>query len=310
MGSKPDTWMPLYIAAYRKKTARLTCEQHGAYLLLIMDYWVGGPLPDDDIALAQVTGLELRAWRKHRPVLQRFFTVAGGEWRHDRVEEEREKAEHMAEARRVNGAKGGRPKKLNGTGHEPAGKPTTKPRDNRQDNLEGTADKTPTRVARHTSPLPDDASASSPPVVPRDELADALEAYNVVAGELGLPIAKTLTPDRRRQMRARLSEHGFDGWRKAMEGLRAPFCCGENDRGWRANLDFALQAKSCAKLVEDAFAGEARGPPVTGGMLAAASDEAGFRLAMQRARERDQDRGNSLRDQGSGVALPAPSTGP
>lgn len=109
--SKPDTWMPLYIGDYLQDTTRLSTEQHGAYLLLIMDYWTNGPLPDDDTALAQVTRLQPAAWKKHRPALGRLFRIADGEWRHKRIDEEHAKAVKFVEKQKANGAKGGRPKK-------------------------------------------------------------------------------------------------------------------------------------------------------------------------------------------------------
>lgn len=85
---KPDTWMPIVIGDYLKDTARLTTEQHGAYLLLIMDYWVNGAPADEDDELAAITHLDLRAWRKHRDKLARFFRIEDGRWLHKRVEEE------------------------------------------------------------------------------------------------------------------------------------------------------------------------------------------------------------------------------
>jgi uncharacterized protein YdaU (DUF1376 family) len=90
--SKVDQWMPLYIAEYTADTTRFTCEQHGAYLLLIMDYWRNGPPPDDDAVLAQVAKLTPVRWRAIRPVIQAKFQVGGGEWKHKRVEKEIAKA--------------------------------------------------------------------------------------------------------------------------------------------------------------------------------------------------------------------------
>lgn len=109
--TKADNWLPLYVADYRKDTARLSCEQHGAYLLLIMDYWVAGAPPDDDFALAQITRLELKAWRKIRPIIERFFVIEGGAWTHKRVQQEYAKAQQLSETRRQTGSKGGRPRK-------------------------------------------------------------------------------------------------------------------------------------------------------------------------------------------------------
>ena len=109
--SRPDTWMPLYIGDYLQDTTRLSTEQHGAYLLLIMDYWTNGPLPDDDAALAQVTRLQPAAWKKLRPAIARLFQIADGEWRHKRIDEELDKASQFIAKQKANGSKGGRPKK-------------------------------------------------------------------------------------------------------------------------------------------------------------------------------------------------------
>jgi uncharacterized protein YdaU (DUF1376 family) len=86
--TRPDVWFPLVVGDYLKDTSRLTTEQHGAYLLLLMDYWVKGPPPDNDVALASITGLDVRRWRLNRATLVAYFRVEGGVWRHKRVDEE------------------------------------------------------------------------------------------------------------------------------------------------------------------------------------------------------------------------------
>lgn len=92
MSKKLDTWMPLYIGDYLADTSRLTTEQHGAYLLLLMDYWRNGPPPDDDEVLASITRLNAQQWRKHAAALRAFFTVDGGTWTQKRAESERQRA--------------------------------------------------------------------------------------------------------------------------------------------------------------------------------------------------------------------------
>lgn len=86
--AKPDVWMPLYIGDYLKDTGRLTTEQHGAYLLLIMEYWNTGPIPDSDEELAGIVRMSRRDWQRIRPKIERFFAVVEGAWRHDRIERE------------------------------------------------------------------------------------------------------------------------------------------------------------------------------------------------------------------------------
>lgn len=94
MATKVDIWMPLYIADYLSATSRLTTEQHGAYLLLIMDYWKNGAPPDNDQVLAQITKLSPDAWSNARSMLQAFFQIKDGLWIQHRIESEMVKAQH------------------------------------------------------------------------------------------------------------------------------------------------------------------------------------------------------------------------
>ena len=98
MATKVDIWMPLYIADYLSATSRLTTEQHGAYLLLIMDYWKNGAPPDNDQILAQITKLSPNAWSNARTMLQPFFEVHDGLWVQHRIETEMVKAKHNKQA--------------------------------------------------------------------------------------------------------------------------------------------------------------------------------------------------------------------
>ena len=105
--ARPDTWMPLYWGDYLKDTGRLTTEGHGAYLLLIADYWTSGAaLPDDDAQLAAIARLPPARWRQLRRVLEHFFEIADGFWRHRRIDRELELATLLITERSAAGKAG------------------------------------------------------------------------------------------------------------------------------------------------------------------------------------------------------------
>lgn len=95
-----EKWMPLYIADYLADTSRLTLEQHGAYLLLIMDYWRNGAPPDDPVILARIVGASPEQWRAIAPVLHSLFhdEIRGGSkvWAHKRIDEELKRLDDRA----------------------------------------------------------------------------------------------------------------------------------------------------------------------------------------------------------------------
>ena len=82
-------YMPLFVADYLADTAHLTAAEHGAYLMLVMNYWQRGkPLPADDRKLARIARMSDAEWADSRDTLAEFFVEADGVWSHKRVEAE------------------------------------------------------------------------------------------------------------------------------------------------------------------------------------------------------------------------------
>lgn len=82
-------FMQFYPTDYLADTQHLTTLEHGAYFLLILNYWQrGGRLPDEDRRLAGIVKMEVPDWLLIRPVMQEFFVVMDGYWHHIRIEQE------------------------------------------------------------------------------------------------------------------------------------------------------------------------------------------------------------------------------
>ena len=92
---------------------------------------------------------------------------------------------------------------------------------------------------------------------------EAFDAYNVLAQDVGLPTATSMTPSRRRSILARLREHGPEGWQKLITNIeRSAFLQGQNDRGWvPPGLDWFLKPANFTKVVEGAYGNGAHAPP-------------------------------------------------
>lgn len=96
MTSRP--WMPLYIADYRGKTAHLSAAEHGAYLLLIMHYWMSGSVPIEDGPLARIACMTTTEWKRVRPTIAAFFSP---DWKHNRIDAEIAKMVDISNKRRA-----------------------------------------------------------------------------------------------------------------------------------------------------------------------------------------------------------------
>jgi uncharacterized protein YdaU (DUF1376 family) len=200
--SKPDTWMPLYIADYLRATMHLTREQHGGYFLLLMACWDRcGRLPNDARQLAGIAKASPAEWRKLSPVLLPFFEIEGDFLIQGRVIAEYEKAAKISETRRQSGLQGGRPRKPDES--------TEKPNALANENQNGSQNETPTRVAP-PSPSPvvrTDPNGSAPPASPAgpddlDPLAE-LRALPIAKGSWRLAVRVLVEQGRLSDTKAR-----------------------------------------------------------------------------------------------------------
>lgn len=90
MASLP--YIQLYVSDYLADTAHLSTTEHGAYLLLIFNYWQRGEsfkAKDErslNKRLACVARMTEHEWENVRETLAEFFDVSETEWIHNQIE--------------------------------------------------------------------------------------------------------------------------------------------------------------------------------------------------------------------------------
>lgn len=88
--------LPLWTDAYLADTQHLTTEEHGAYLLLLIQAWrtPSCALPDDDEMLARYAALSRAKWKAAKPIVMAFWAHDRKRkiWVQKRLRNEREKA--------------------------------------------------------------------------------------------------------------------------------------------------------------------------------------------------------------------------
>lgn len=238
-------YQKLFWGSYHKHTAHLShAREHGAYLLLIGALWNNeGRLPADDETLAAYARLTTKEWLAIKPKLMPLFRVTRGKLTQARVTEDLAKYRDTSGKRKKAGKAGG----LASGGKRSA---------NRQAN----ASLLPTKPEPEPEPKEEEAIAFVVGADPRQ----AFDDWNELAGRLGLPVAKDLTEQRRKALKARLAAGGLAAWREALAAVEAsPMCRGENDRNWRADLDFVCQPKSYQRLREGFYGNSPAVQPAT-----------------------------------------------
>jgi uncharacterized protein YdaU (DUF1376 family) len=267
-----------YFEDWLSGTFELTPELRGALITVCSLIWkTGNRLKDEDEKLAHWCVVSTRRWRALRAGLIEAgkIVIEDGFIRQKRAVQEFQNVKHRVDVARASGSKGGRKRAENA-----ANQPRTRdeleanPQKNKGSASSGsqaititiTKDKNPSPDGEGVDPKGTDPIPKLPALVPEDRqfLIDAAVIWNRVA-EGGLSKAEKLTRERKARLRKRLAKdcNGvLDEWEAYCRRLRASaFCCGENDRGWRADLDFALLPKTFVQTIEGKYDDRPRQQP-------------------------------------------------
>lgn len=93
-------WYARYVGDYRKKTATLSLAEHGAYALLLDEYFINGPLDANASRLHRICmAFEADEQASVQAVLEKFFVLRDGKYHNPRADEELLKREEIKEKR-------------------------------------------------------------------------------------------------------------------------------------------------------------------------------------------------------------------
>ena len=287
--SRGDPWFKFYPSDWLTGTRELTLEQRGAYIdSIAMQMQYGKAMPDDYSWLAHqmhVSTRKARAIVDELIALKKLSRTDAG-ITNERCEQELSAREHQRKVNTRTAAVRERTKRESTlsqrrTNDEPAlNQSPVKCEElefinqinecyalscNENSTTRARLD-TDTDKEKNITPLvplpPTAAKAASVAVAtpPPIEALKAFQSYNDLAQRIGIPMARTLTPSRRKILCARLREHGIESWQVALANIeKSAFLRGNNNRGWRADFDFVIRSASYAKLVDGVYGNGAHG---------------------------------------------------
>jgi len=194
-----------------------------------------GSLPNDDMLLADYAGygVAVKAWQKIKPQAMRgWLLCSDGRLYHRTVAEVALEAWEQRKRNREKQARW-RNKDRSVTPPVTVTEGVTKPF--RNAGSEGKVSEGTTSVDKST----EDTG-------PRDEDV-AYEQFVATASEFGWPKPRGLEPDRRKKLKARLGEHGLEGWRQMLENARASDFLRTK---FALKLDWVLEPRNFRKVLE------------------------------------------------------------
>lgn len=211
-----DIWMPLYIGDYLADTMHLTCEEHGAYLLLIMACWKNGGMIDAK-TIPMICRLDAERLNAIWPNLSEFFERKENWIISKRASMELEKA--GVRSRKAKNAASKRWTQPEETSNPP------------EDVTETIHENTEDSLTAHQF---------------------VVQQFNAVAP---IQCSK-LTDRRRKALSTRLRDKSWNWQEALNRVPECPFLNGDNRTGWKMDFDFFLKPDSVNSILEGKYDGK------------------------------------------------------
>ncbi len=247
----PSPFFKCYPSDFLNGVAELTPHALAVYTICMMRmYDEDGPIPDDPVKIARRCNMRLPACEKALEELDSAAKIVrvDGKIINPRVQQEVQKRREMS-AKQARNARGTDTRPPNSEHEEPE-------YDNK---INGSAQPTVSQTDATSEPTRSQKleARKKEDIVKTDnsqtvEIKSAIRVYNDICGGAKLPKVSKLTDARKTGVRARLRDcDGLEGWVDfCKKVIVCPHLIGDNDRGWKASLDFIIKEANYIKIIE------------------------------------------------------------
>ena len=239
-----------YPGDYLRDTSGLSMLEHGAYSLLLHNYYAQNGLEPEKPRLYTICHAKSEEdFRAVDYVVDKYFKITNHKLINNRADKEiAEREQFLAEQSRK-GKLGGRPKK----------KPEIKPGVSKN-KAGGFSRLKPEESLPAPAPDPVPALDPTPSPEPKDQSQERMSspddlcaAWNRICVSLGKCIK--LTAKRKTHAKARLKEYTLPEWEDIFQRIEAsPFCKGNGSTGWKASFEWIIKsADNAVKVLEGKY---------------------------------------------------------
>lgn len=228
-------------------------------------------LPNDDVELSVAAGFgrrDIASWLAIKDeVMSAWVLCSDGRWYHPTLAEVAIDSVTDVETRRKKDRERKARQRENAKSHAGQSKPSAPEIEERPTGHSGSSPATSPPLHDRTEHHRTEEAVANATVVDEAEVEEAcdleprktsaqraVDAWNEMAQRSGLSPIRALSEKRRAALKARLAEHGLDGWGEMLRKIEpSSFLNGGGATGWVVSFDFAIKPTEFLKIIEGKY---------------------------------------------------------